>query len=296
MDVLISGTMGTLGSVVRSNLESHGLQVGIFEIAQNTFRDQFGYHRGLMKALAADSPRMVMPVGNQIALSRYNLPEGVIAPIETEEKLRILESKLGATKIAASLGVLQPTFYNCSSDVPEGLQVVFKRDISYGGHGVHLPWNRQSLDNLISREKPGTYLIQDWIEGEDYSVDVLRWHGFYFAGSYKVLDHHGNGPSRKRESAVFPEMESAARKIMEHMDYNGVCGFDFRVSAQDGKAYFLECNPRFSGGLESQIASGFEIPWLLWRLAVGESVSPSEIEFRPGIVTESSIYGGKSRI
>ena len=68
MDVLISGSMGTIAQSVKRNLETHGVSSAVFDIAQNTFRDEFGYHRGLTKAIAQHNPKMVMPVGNQVDL------------------------------------------------------------------------------------------------------------------------------------------------------------------------------------------------------------------------------------
>ena len=167
MDVLISGSMGTIAQSVKRNLETHGVSSAVFDIAQNTFRDEFGYHRGLTKAIAQHNPKMVMPVGNQVALSRYKHPDGLICICEREDKLRLLESKVRCTQLAGKLGILQPRFYKNSSEVPDSVQVIFKRDISFGGQGVRMPKNKKSLENLISKEKQGTYIIQDWIEGTD---------------------------------------------------------------------------------------------------------------------------------
>ena len=63
------------------------------------------------------------------------------------------------------------------------------------------------------------------------------------------------------------------------------CEFSAAPVAPAGEAFFLECNPRFSGGLESAVASGFDIPWLYWQLAHGIPVDPLSIPFTPGLVT-----------
>lgn len=264
----MAGTMGSIGPVIHSGLESHGLHVERMEFPQNVFRDEFGYWRHLLKAISEHSPEMILPVGNPLALSRIRdrLPSGITIPIETEEKLRTLDGKVSCSRLASDLGILQPRMYPSPDEVGER-QVVFKRDISFGGHGVHLPWTKRSLLNLIAHQPEGEpYLIEDYIEGCDYSVDALRWDGFFRAGSYRCLQNQGNGPSTSRESVDFPELEAISRKILDHLDYHGVCGMDFRV-AEDGQIYFLECNPRFTGGIETQIASGFDIPYLYWQLA-----------------------------
>ena len=77
------------------------------------------------------------------------------------------------------------------------------------------------------------------------------------------LSHKAKGISILRESIEGSDLIAVARKLLDAVDYQGVCGLDFRREAGTGKAYFLECNPRFSGGLCSQIASGFDLPALL---------------------------------
>ena len=269
-DILLAGTMGDIGAAVKDSLESHGLSVVIMDFPQNVFRDEFGYSRKLMKSITEFRPRVIFPIGNSLALSRYKpkLPEGITAPVDCEENIRLLDSKVSASRLAASLGILQPRMYDSPEDIGEG-QVVFKRDVSFGGMGVHLPWNRKSLDNLIAHQRIGEpYLIEDFIEGEDYSIDCIRWDGEFVSGSYRVLQQHGRGPSTEREKCDFPELASIARKMLDHIDYRGICGMDFRVDAE-GKAYFLECNPRFTGGVGTQIQSGLDLPWLLYKFALG---------------------------
>lgn len=265
-DILLTGTMGDIGAVARRSLESHGLAVETMEFPQNVFRDEFGYCRKLMKLIDALSPGMIMPIGCPLALARYKtkVPDGIKVAVEDEGKIRILDSKVESSRLATELGILQPRMYASPDDVGDG-QVVFKRDVSFGGQGVHLPWNRQSLDNLIAHQRVGEpYLIEDFIEGEDYSIDCIRWHGEFMYGCYRVLSQHGRGPSTGRESCDVPELAETARKILDSLDYNGVCGMDFRKGL-DGKFYFLECNPRFTGGLQTQIESGFDLPWMLYR-------------------------------
>lgn len=268
-DVLLAGTMGDIGPAVRSSLEAHGLKVVSFEFPQNIFRDEFGYGRGLLKAVAACDPAMIIPIGCQMALSRLKsrYEPQVIVPVEDEEKIAILDCKVSCSRLAASLGIPQPHIYSSPDETGEK-QVVFKRNVSFGGHGVHLPWTRASLDQLIAHQPKGEpWLIEDFIEGEDYSVDCLRWGSSFCSSSYKSLKTKGNGPSLERCHVDFPEIENYARKILDHLDYKGVCGFDFRVD-HEGKPYFLETNPRFTGGVASQVEWGFDLPYLYWKHAV----------------------------
>lgn len=267
-DILLTGTMGEIGDIARRSLEAHGLSVELMDFPQNVFHDEFGYCRKLMKSIAALSPLMIMPIGCPLALSRYKakVPEGIRVAVEDEDKVRLLDSKVASSHLATKLGILQPRMYASPDEIGEN-QVVFKRDVSFGGQGVHLPWNRKSLDNLIAHQRIGEpYLIEDFIEGEDYSIDCIRWNGEFIHGCYHVLSQHGRGPSTGRESCDVPELAETARLILDHIGYNGVCGMDFR-KGNDGRYYFLECNPRFTGGLQTQIDAGLDLPWLLFNFA-----------------------------
>lgn len=268
IDILLIGTMGDIGPEVKSALESEGLKVRQAEFPQNVYRDEFGYCHCLVKAIEECSPGMIFPIGHPLALSRlkHKVPPGIIVPIETEDKIRLLDSKVQSSALVSRLGIRQPAMYE-SPETAGDNQLIFKRDVSFGGHGVHMPRTKESLRRLIEHQSPGEpFLIEDWIDGDDYSVDCLRWDGYFKAGCYKVLCHQGKGPSLKRETCSFPEIEAAAKRILDSVDYHGVCGMDFRVDS-GGRPYFLECNPRFTGGVSTQVQNGFNIPFIYWNLA-----------------------------
>lgn len=293
-EVLIFGTMGNIGPEVRSQLASHGLHVAAVPFPQNVFNDEPGYRRTLVRAIARHRPEVVFPVGNPLAMSRFknlmeqNVPLGEILNsrkvvpvweeaiknarlvVENEATIRLLDSKVRFCGLAKKLGLRQPEVYGRIEDIPENMQVVFKRDISFGGHGVHLPRNPESLQNLIDHQSPGEpYLIERFIEGQDYSLDTVRIHGNFASGGYRSLSAKGNGPSECREilpegDRLLEEMRICAKTTLNDLDYQGVCGFDFRADIS-GNLYLLECNPRFTGGIASQAAAGFDIPWILYQ-------------------------------
>lgn len=292
MDVLLFGTMGRIGEVVRDSLLSHGLGVSLVGFGQNVFRDEPGYRRELVKAVLEYHPDAVMPIGNAVAMSRWatmvrsgvplrpsvcarGLEPGweqtlrsVRYVVDTEANVSMLDSKLSCFDLAGSLGVLQPGRYHSAADVTDWDSVIFKRDVSFGGHGVHRPRSQEALANLIAHQSPGEpYLMEQYVEGFDCSLDMVRGRGGAFCSAYRTVASQGCGPSQQREVMdrslhCVESMRSTAEAMLGHLDYLGVCGFDFRVDAR-GRAWLLECNPRFTGGIDTQLASGFDIPWLL---------------------------------
>lgn len=251
----------------------------------NAHKDAPGYLRALHKAVEDTGARAIIPIFFPEVLARHRSSfEGLLIPIEQEDKILLLDNKRSACGLAASLGIPMPRIYS-SADEVDSWPVVFRRCSGQGGDSVYFPRNRKALDNLLGTASDA--LTTEFIQGDDVSVDALRWDGFFFAAVYKVLEPKGKGVSTKRISIDAPELVGYARTMLDKLDYHGVCGMDFRMDAQ-GKPWFLECNPRFSGGLESALESGFDIPALLWELADGRKPAASDIRFTPGIITGNS--------
>lgn len=284
--------MGEIGPDVHKILTAHGLDCILAGFPQNLFNDEPGYRRSLCLAILRHKPRLVLPIGHPLAMARFKelfengvdlraivnsrrlTPEAqeavaaAIFVVEREEVIRTLDSKVALSRLARSLKVPTPRVYDDIADINFSNQVVFKRDISFGGHGVHLPKTRSALDNLIAHQSPGEpFLIEDFVYGCDYSLDTVRSASGIAASGYLCHKPAGNGPATQRtvlpeKDAVLEQMKCSACRILEHLDYHGVCGFDFRVSPQ-GEALLLEANPRFTGGVAAQASSGFDIPYLL---------------------------------
>lgn len=353
-DILVFGTMGNIGPQVQDLLASHGLRTAAVPFIQNVFRDEPGYRRTLVRAIADYRPGIVFPIGNPLAMARFRgllelgIPLGTVLNcrkvdalweeavgkvrivVEKEETVRLLDSKVRCHALARELGIMRPAVYDTPEDVPVGMKVVFKRDVSFGGHGVHLPKDMGALERLIAHQSPGEpFLIEEFIEGDDYSLDAVRWGGKMVSGGYRCLPTEssfgaagrygaacptakgigsvdgdtrlsvkGFGPAGYREvlhdgDPVLKKMRACAGTILEHLDYQGVCGFDFRADTS-GNVRLLECNPRFTGGVAAQAAAGFDIPWTLYRMLKADTLKPviSGENNRPstGISDEAEIY------
>lgn len=267
MRILLFGTMGDIGPAVRDALLGCGDEVLLVDFPQNLCRDAPGYRRELLKALKGFEAEVIIPIGNTLNAAQLK-PIVPALLVESEDKISLLDSKVRLYDYAAELGVRVPKRYMDVGDWPEGTQVVFKRDVSFGGHGVHLPRTRESLENLIAHQSPGEpFLIEEYLEGEEISVDVVRSREGAKLSSYKCVKRRidgvsaGLGPALLRQVVSSPECESAALRILEALDYVGVCGFDFILSG--GQAFLLEANPRFTGGIRTQLEAGFNIPQLL---------------------------------
>jgi len=300
-DVILTDAGNEVGYQVLRLLSKAGFRVIACDRNPSSLKRHLRYAAGVRRTLAAQDERnfvrqvrrleqesgarIIIPVFYAEVLSRHRDEFDAVIPVASSETLNMLDDKLRACNLAASLGILQPRMYS-SPDEVDRFPVVFKRTTGHSGDSVYFPKTREPLEHLVDNSEPGTWLISEEIDGFDASVDVIRWKGLILASAYQVLYPKAKGISIIRRSIEAPGLIGIARKMLDAVDYEGVCGFDFRV-APDGEVYFLECNPRFTGGICSSAASGLNLPVLLCRLALGncsQSQNPDS-HIRTGIVT-----------
>lgn len=257
---VIINPCGKTGEIVADSLRRHGLEVTVLT-GPSARKDEPGFLRALHREADKGDVAAIIPIffPEVLAAHRNEFP-GIQIPVDDPKKILLLDNKSSACALAARLGIPQPRFYSTPDEISD-YPVVFKRPMGQGGDSVYFPGNRRSLENLLKTES--SPIIQEYIEGENVCVDALRCpDGEFYAAAYRVLEPRGKGVSTLRASSDEPELCALCKKILDGIDYKGVCGFDFRRSA-DGKNFFLEANPRFSGGLETTLASGLDLPWLL---------------------------------
>lgn len=285
--------MGDIADTVAMSLRGHGLEVVAVPFPQNTFRDEQGYRRELTKALLRYRPELVLPVGHLLAAARLahrgeddealapalvrsaapgltpalaEALQGVAIPVDTPANIQLLDSKVRCSALATQLNIPQPQLFATPAEAAD-CPVIFKRDSSFGGSGVYRPATPEALTRLVEHEGTRPYLIEAYVEGWDCSIDVLRWGDRFEAACYRTLSRkQGQGPSAFREPCQRPDVVAYARRLLDAVDYQGVCGMDFRISATADTSLFLECNPRLTGGLATHLAAGFNLP-LLWLKA-----------------------------
>lgn len=312
-DVILVEAGGNVGYQVLRSLVRRGLTVAVCDTRADGIAFHSRFTRGkrfliappvkhegeyiarLHSLVAQTRASVVIPIFHPEVLARHKdeFP-GVTIPVAASGLLELLDDKKMACSLAASLGVPQPKMYSSPSDV-QSYPVVFKRVKGQGGDSVYFPANEKALLNLVSKSKQGSYLIMDYIEGYDVCIDAIRFGNTFAASAYRVHFPLSKGVSILRESISVPLLEEYAREMLEASGYEGVCGFDFRYSVKDKSFFFLECNPRFSGGIASSIASGLDLPSLLLEAFGSPSTSASSAPASPSGLTASllrpSAYG-----
>jgi predicted ATP-grasp superfamily ATP-dependent carboligase len=77
------------------------------------------------------------------------------------------------------------------------------------------------------------------------------------------------GPSAYRESIADPELESAGRALLDHLDWHGPAMVEFLRNPDTGEFELMEVNPRFWTSLPFTVKAGVDFPSLYWLQATG---------------------------
>lgn len=293
-DIILTYCWNRVGYTILRTLSEKGLKVWAADTSKRnicsmskfctgsfTYPDPFteeeAFVRVLKEKVAELKPRVLMPTHDEsvvIMRHREEFPKELIIPYESEEKLLNLANKAWATRKAEKAGCPIPKVYK-SVDEVESYPVVFKTVIGNSAKGVYFPKSKEELLALMQETHGNVFsndsemLLQEWIGGTDYSVDCVRWDGFWKSSVYHALvtKTDGGGTTTQREIVAAPELEKYAKRLLDAVDFHGVCGLDFRYDPETGKAAFIEVNARFTGGLATPVAAGFNIPWAVYKLA-----------------------------
>jgi len=297
-DVIVTYCWNRVGYNILRSLSAKGLKVWAADTSRynicsmsrfcagsfvypDPFTDEEAFISVLLRKIDELHPRVLMPTHDEgiiIARNRHRFPKNLIIPIESEDKLNRLSNKRIATKLAEQAGVPTPTTYPTPDDV-QNFPVVFKTVIGNSAKGVFFPKSHHDLIELQDQYNGCEVLIEEWLKGYDVCVDCLRWNDFFQATVYRALvtKTDGGGTTTQREIIAMPELEDYAHNFLDSVDYNGVCGLDFRYDRESGRLGFIEMNARFTGGLATPIAAGFDIPYMLYTLATGGKCAKADV-------------------
>lgn len=299
-DVLVTYCWNRVGYNILRSLSMHGLSVWVADTSEKNicslskycvgsfvypdpFIEEEAFINCLLDKIKELKPKVLLPTHDESVVIMRNIskfPKDLIIPYATEEMLLTLANKAKATKIASDANVPVPKVYE-SVDEVDNFPVVYKTVIGNSAKGVYFPKNRDELMKLTLLHKEEETLLEEWVEGTDYSVDCVRWDNFFKSSVYHALvtKTDGGGTTTQREIVDVPELENYAKKLLDYVDFKGVCGLDFRYNPVNGKVAFIEVNARFTGGIATPIAAGFDIPWVIYKLALdGEYKEPIDIK------------------
>ena len=298
-DVILTYCWNRVGYNILRSLSGHGLRVWVADTSKSnicskskfcagafTYPDPFTEERAFVDTLLSKveelKPKMLLPTHDEsvvIMRHRNEFPTELIIPYSSADLLFNIANKAWATKKASECGIPIPRVFAEVTEVDK-FPCVFKTVIGNSAKTVFFPETADELQGLARRFEGEETLIEEKIGGSDYSVDCVRWGGFFQSSTYHALmtKTDGGGTTTQREIVSAPELERYAKMLLDYVDFMGVCGLDFRWDKENDRIAFIEVNARFTGGLATPIVAGFDIPWVLYSLSMtGQFDEPIDI-------------------
>ena len=137
----------------------------------------------------------------------------------------------------------------------------------------------QSAAELARLAASAGFLVQEYLPGQEYSIDVLADHrGHVIAAVPRVREKVDSGVSVAGRTVRDRELEQFGAAVV------GCTGLTYIANVQcrrdrAGRAALLEVNPRAPGALPLTVASGVDMPRLALDALRGRKV-PQRAEFR----------------
>ncbi|CAM4444070.1 MAG: hypothetical protein LEGION0403_FIIPPAGN_00158 [Legionella sp.] len=119
------------------------------------------------------------------------------------------------------------------------------------------------VEDLKMLPDDGSYLIQELLPGDEYSVDVyIHSTGHPIAAVPRLRMKIDSGIAVAAQTCINPQLSMMAIEIAKRAGITYVANVQFKADAK-GDFKLLEINPRFPGTLPLTAAAGIDIPKLL---------------------------------
>jgi carbamoyl-phosphate synthase large subunit len=215
-----------------------------------------------------------------LALARADFEAlGVALPISPLDCLRVCRDKhelLARVKGIVPVPDYEPLTPEAAARVTSFPRFVKPR-LGAGSRGAEKITRREDLDAL---PQDGSILVQEYLPGEEYSVDVyVRGDGRVIAAVPRERMKTDSGIAVTARTVDVPEVIEAARRVAEEIGVRYVANVQFKRAA-DGIFKLLEVNPRFPGTLPLTTAAGVDMPKLLVDDVAGKKLPDGPLPFK----------------
>jgi len=215
---------------------------------------------------------------------------GCAVAVSSPEVIKSCVDKLACFSFCRQNNVPMPESVFRLEDRAQLGECIVKPIRGSGSAGARRVTDERDLEGFVS----GVHMLQEWIDGEEYGLDIFNDFSGTFAGACvkrKILMRAGE--TDRSVVVHHPEIELLAQQISQSLRHVGNLDVDLLENA-DGKLYCIDFNPRFGGGYPATHLAGMNFLRALIDLSAGRPVdlpkSPNEITVMKGI----SVYSAEA--
>jgi len=193
------------------------------------------------------------------------------------DSVKICADKIKANSTVRNLDIPLPDFYEDFDSVK--YPCIIKPRFGRGSVGINIARNEKEFKFYLDNFED--FVVQEFVEGEEYSVDILAdQEGNSLSIVPRLRVETDSGVSTKGITVNDEELIGYCRKIVKDLKLFGPSCIQF-IRGREGFR-FLEINARFGGGSILSIKADPSILQNLIRLIKGEKTIPSN-GFKEGV-------------
>ncbi|MGI9539016.1 MAG: hypothetical protein ACR2N6_02570 [Miltoncostaeaceae bacterium] len=212
----------------------------------------------------------------------------VVGP--SRDQYRALCDKLTLPHTARSLDIDSPATIVVERDGPlddwPPLPAIVKPARSTAsGLTARIARTATERDDLVRRilDEGVTPLVQECVTGPRWVIHSVRGAGVFEHVTYRVgreWPRDAGLASVKTPEPTPPQLLTAARRLLDHVDYRGPSGISF--IERDGRHHVHDVNLRLGGTTGASLHAGFDFPRRAVETALGAGGRPFSGGWRPG--------------
>lgn len=189
---------------------------------------------------------------------------GILVMISSETAIGLCRDKYRCWQFLCDRGMGRTIPTALLSHIGEGgfsFPVIVKPRDGRSSQGLRRIGSQRELDFLMEDLKvPDGYVVQPAVDGSVVTVDILRQPktDTVVCLPRKELLRTLNGAGTSVYVFRSRELEDQCRAMAKALDVKGCVNFEFIEDGQ-GRYHFLECNPRFSGGVAFSCLAGYDM-------------------------------------
>ncbi len=198
--------------------------------------------------------------------------------LSSEETLRRCRDKREMSRFLSEQGIGHPipTLDLLEADIEKlSYPAVVKPFNGRSSQGLHYIASIEEMKSFLEFSHAGEFVVQPFYKGSIITVDIVRQEdtGECAVICRKELLRTANGAGTSVLVFTNPGLEDMCRETAQALNINGCVNFEF-IEGVDGLYHMLECNPRFSGGVEFSCLAGYDCVTNHIRCFTGESIEP----------------------
>lgn len=204
--------------------------------------------------------------------------------ISASEKIRLCRNKLYTADFFAACGLNTPASVDEVTEYRGEFPCFIKPKDGSSSINAYKVNNRTELREYS--QKIENYIIQPFIEGEEYTVDIFcDFHGNpVFITPRKRLEVR-SGEVLKTQMVEDETIVDESLRIIQDFRPCGPLTVQLIRQKETGEDYFIEINPRYGGGVPLSMKAGADSAEIILRLLSGEPV-----EYQPNAARMGAFY------